>query len=483
MKRIVVLWCILSGGIGVFAQQVPLTSSDSIAVKQLFFAGLRDKLNEDYNRGILNFGKAAAIDPGNAAAWYEIALLNYRMSKFTEAEAAIKKAITVDGNNIWYLKLLAEFYKRNGNMTALVAVFDRLIALSPEEQSFYFDKSNAFLIQGKKMEALAGYDAIEKKFGDVEGLAEARERATGVAAPAGSSKIDKENDPVLRAKAFLAKNDFKSAAHELESVAATFEDDPLFLALYGDVLFEAGDLAKSLSYYKKALKLTDQLYVVWEKSLNIQILMGQYKEMIEMGEAALSVYPNQAILYYYMAFSLHREAKNTEALSYIKNSLQLDGENRSLQALIFALQAEILIDENKLPEADLAFNKAVEADPENYLIINNYAYYLALRGRQLAKAESLIAVAAEAMPADESVADTYAFVLFKRGKYTLARTWIEKAIKNNEADNSVYFEHYGDILFFLGEQEKAVSQWQRSKETGNDSALLNQKINEKKYIK
>lgn len=482
MKRIAVLWILLTTGLLVTAQQLPLTVADSNIVKQLFFSGLRDKLNEDYARGLISFDKVVAIDPGNAAAFYEIALLNYRMERFPEAEAALLKAVAIDGNNVWYWKLLAEFYKHNGNMARLVTVFDRLIALSPEEQTLYFDKSNAFLIQGKMQEAMTGYAVIEQKFGNSKALNEARARATGIPI-AGENILEKNTNPLSKAKAFLAKNDFKSAALELESVSASFADDPLFLALYGDVLFENGELQKSLTYYEKALRITDQLYVVWEKSLNIHILMGQYKEMIAMAEDALEVYPNQAILYYYMAFALHREANNAEALGFIKNSLQLDSENRSLRALIFALQAEIFIDENKLADADLAFNNALEFDPENYLIINNYAYYLALRSRQLAKAESLIAVVAEAMPGDESVADTYALVLFKRGKYGLARNWIEKAVKNNKADNSVYFEHYGDILFLLGEKELALVQWQRSKAEGNDDALLNQKIHEKKYLK
>ena len=202
-----------------------------------------------------------------------------------------------------------------------------------------------------------------------------------------------------------------------------------------------------------------------------------------MGDAALAIYPNQAILNYYMAFALHREVQNNAALTYIKTALQLDGENKALQALIFALQAEILIDEHKLTAADVSFNKALELDPQNYLIMNNYAYYLALRNEQMDRAESLIATAAKALPEDASVADTYAFVLFKRAKYEDAKVWIERALKNNTVDNSVYLEHYGDILFFLGEQQQAMIQWQKSLDAGNGSPLLKRKINEKKYIK
>ncbi|RZK52086.1 MAG: tetratricopeptide repeat protein, partial [Pedobacter sp.] len=198
---------------------------------------------------------------------------------------------------------------------------------------------------------------------------------------------------------------------------------------------------------------------------------------------ALSIYPNQAILYYYRAFALHRNGQNAEAGLEIKSALLLDGDDNNLKAMIFALQAEVLIDQEKLKEADVAFDKAISLAPDNYLTLSNYAYYLALRNQNLAKAETLAAKAAMALPKNASVLDTYAIVLFKLGKYDLALSWIEKALQNNEASNPVYLEHYGDILFSKGEKEKAVVQWQKAKQAGNDSEKLNKKINEKKYIK
>lgn len=483
MKSVAVLWFLLLACFGVAAQTVTLSASDSLTIKQLFFTGLRDKLNENYIRENNSFSKIVALDPANDAAWYEIALLNYRLDRMQEAEIAIKKAVKLNKTNPWYWKLLAELYKRNGNMTELVMVFDQLISLFPDEQNYYFDRSNALLIAGEKQRALDGYHVIQQKFGSSAALERAMERATESAAGPEPAEQPNLTEPLALATSYIGKREFDKAARTLEGIAATHQSDPLFLALYGDVLFETGDLPSALKEYKKALKLTDQLYGVWEKVLNIQILQGQYREMIGMGEAALEIYPNQAILYYYMAFALHRENQNDGALKHIKTALQLDGENNSLQALIFALQAEILIDEHKLNAADISFNKAVALDPKNYLIINNYAYYLALRNENLEKAESLISVAADALPDDASIADTYALVLFKRAKYGQARTYIEKALQNNEAENSVYLEHYGDILFFLGEQGQAVLQWQKSKDAGNDSTLLNRKINEKKYFK
>lgn len=474
MKKSLVLCGLLLSSLFSFGQQAKISAGDSIRIKQLFFDGLRDKLNENYDRSNENFSRITTIDPANTAAWYEIALLNFRQNRMPDAEMAIKNAVALDQDNIWYWKLLAELYKSTGEMDKLIPVFDHLIRLSPEQKNFYFDKANALSIAGKKDEALAAYAVLEQKFGPSKSLSRARERIETEEQPA---------DSMALATSLIAKKNFGAAAAILQELAATHQEDPLFLALYGDVLYENYNLPAALQAYKKALKLSDQLYGVWEKALNIQILLGQYKQMTEMGEAALEVYPNQAILYYYMAFALHRQNKNEGALTHIKSALALDGDNKELQALIFALQAEILIDEGKSAAADLAFNKAVTLDPRNYLIMNNYAYYLALRNENLDKAVTLIDAAAKAMPGNASIADTYALILLKGGKYEIARTWIEKALQNNEAENNVYLEHYGDILFLSGEQENAITQWKKSRAAGNDSPLLKRKIDEKKYLK
>lgn len=482
MKRIVVLCSILILGLTSAAQQLPVSAGDSVRIKQLFFAGLSDKLKENYQRSKDNFSKITTLDARNAPAWYEIALLSFRQNNMAEAETAIKTAVAIDQSNIWYWKLLAEVYKTTGNMVNLIPVFDQLIRLAPNQQSYQFDRANAIAISGKKEEALAAYTLLEKKFGPSESIDNARRRITeGPSARETVSTIN-AGEAMAVATLYLSQKKYSAASRVLENIAGTHQDDPLFLALYGDVLYETGNLPAALVNYKKALKLTDQLYGVWEKVLNISILMGQYQQMIKIGEDALSVYPNQAILYYYMAFALHRENQNKEALEHIKSALTLDGDNKELQALIFALQAEILIDEGKTSAADNAFEHAVQLDPQNFLIMNNYAYYLALRNENLTKAVALIAVAAKALPGDASIADTYALILFKMDQLDLARLWIEKALQNNESGNSIYLEHYGDILFKGGALDEALIQWKKSRDAGNESPVLKRKIDEKKYF-
>lgn len=164
-------------------------------------------------------------------------------------------------------------------------------------------------------------------------------------------------------------------AAELAMIASKVHpDDPKVFALYGDALYQQGNLQGALVQFQSVLKITDQLYSVWEQVLNIQTSLGLFKDAIKTADAALSVYPNQAILYYYMALALQNDNQNTEALTNIKMALQLD------------------------------------------------------------------------------------------------------------AENPLYVEYYGDMLFLKGDKDLALAQWKKAKTAGSDSEKLNKKINEKKYI-
>src|SRR5690606_968952 len=114
--------------------------------------------------------------------------------------------------------------------------------------------------------------------------------------------------------------------------------------------------------------------------------------------------------------------------------------------------------------SDQAYDQSLGYDENNAYTLNNYAYYLALRGENLDKAAIMSQRSNRLDPGNASFQDTYAWVLFKQKKYKEARVWIEKAMENTEGNNSVLAEHYADILFFLGEKDEAVKQWKKAAE-------------------
>ena len=79
-------------------------------------------------------------------------------------------------------------------------------------------------------------------------------------------------------------------------------------------------------------------------------------------------------------------------------------------------------------------------------------------------------------PDNGTYQDTYAWVLYALKEYKEAEKWLLKALLNGGEQSAVIVEHYGDVLFKLGEKEKALAQWRRAKSIGGASDFLNKKI-------
>jgi hypothetical protein len=43
-------------------------------------------------------------------------------------------------------------------------------------------------------------------------------------------------------------------------------------------------------------------------------------------------------------------------------------------------------------------------------------------------------------------------------------------------------EHYGDILYFNNDIEKALEYWEKARDSGVASPIINEKINQKKFL-
>ncbi len=364
-----------------WAQVSRVTAIDTTMVKGLFFAGLQDKLSENYSKAAESFNRILTIDPNNAAVYFELATVNYRQNKMPEAEVAIKKATEIDASNIWYWKFLVEMYKRKGDMNALVGTFNQLISLDPNNDSYYFDRSNAFLLAGKVEEAIKSYDELEAKFGSSTALTKVRQRIVNKKTGdnkgfAERSDLDalkkaKQEDPdnfeldLAIADAYKAEKKNAEAtvalqsafanptmpidqkvkiimmlftgttnqqrmndAKELANIAVkTHPADAAVRCVYAEVLYQQGELQKALTEFQSVLKITDQLYKAWEQVMSIQVKLGLFKEAMKTGDEALAIYPNQGILYYYLAMALRGNGKYGDALTQIKSALQLDTEN------------------------------------------------------------------------------------------------------------------------------------------------------------
>src|SRR5690606_11154230 len=130
-------------------------------------------------------------------------------------------------------------------------------------------------------------------------------------------------------------------------------------------------------------------------------------------------------------------------------------------------------------KSDQAYEVALRLKPDNDVVLNNYSYFLALRKANLEKAERMSTQLVRDNPDNPVYLDTHAWVLYDREKYKEASKVMERALATGKA-NATHFEHYGDILYNLGDVNGAVIQWEKARQANADNELLDKKIANRK---
>lgn len=234
--------------------------------------------------------------------------------------------------------------------------------------------------------------------------------------------------------------------------------------------------------YQKSLALNDQIYAVHEQLVRIELGDNDLDAAIKDGENALSLFPNQAWMNYLVGVAWMQKKNYSKGLGYVKNATSLEVQDKDLLSQSYSALGDCYHEQKNDKQSDESYDKSLSYNPDNAYTLNNYAYYLSVRGVELDKAEQMSKHSNELQPATASFEDTYAWILFKQKKYAEAKVWMEKALLNDKDHNAVQVEHYGDIMFYLGKVDAAVENWKKAKAYGGQSTVLERKINEKKYI-
>lgn len=103
------------------------------------------------------------------------------------------------------------------------------------------------------------------------------------------------------------------------------------------------------------------------------------------------------------------------------------------------------------------YEKALKVNPDYAPVLNNYAYYLSVEGKNLGKAYKMSKKTIEQEPDNATYLDTFGWILHLQGKDIEAKPMFKHAMLYGGKDSSTILEHYAIILEALGENDLAAS--------------------------
>lgn len=128
-----------------------------------------------------------------------------------------------------------------------------------------------------------------------------------------------------------------------------------------------------------------------------------------------------------------------------------------------------------------AYENALKINPDYVYVLNNYAYYLSMEGKNMKKAYAMSRKTVEAEPDNATYLDTFGWILYLMGKAEEAKPHFKHAMLYGGKDSAVILDHYAEVLFALGEYDRAMVYWNQALRKNNgEIADLEERISQRR---
>lgn len=529
----------------------------------LFFNALRDYNSGFYDDARENFQKLAASDPLNDAAYYYLANISLRTDDIVSGELYLKKCISLDSTNYWYMDMLGQTYIKNKKVKEAIGVYEKLLGMYPKKSAVYYSLVNLYLgtqetenarkilekietVQGKseavaltyfniyRMEqnwdgALAYLTEFDKEYRSprIECLiadmyADRYKDTLAVEYYNKALELDRQYVPAMygRAEVYRMKGDYGKFFEDIKPFLSSRSVDPqmkteylkqifqvpnfvqrfrpqldsimlsieaahpadttsnLFLASYWG---QSGDNAKCKELLKKNhLLYPDKYSTLFQYIIAIYQLEEWETLEHETGEA-LKRYPADPDFLQLRGIARFQQKKTDAAIESYMEMGKHAIARKDTAALItsYSVLGDLYYEKKDSKNAFANYKKALKLNPDENGVLNNYAYYLALEGKNLKLAYQMSKKTIESEPDNPTYLDTFGWILFLMDKPVEAKAQFKHAMLYGGTESAAILDHYAEVLFKLGEHDLAFIYWNQAKQM--DSTIgIEEKIKERK---
>lgn len=484
--------------------------------------------SDDIEKATYNAQQAIRLDDENKYFYLLLAEIYTKQSDFVQAARTYETMIEKCKKTNEYLFELAALYIYQEDYTSALEIYSRIEnefglneQITAQKQKLYLKQSNLemAIAEGQKLidafpgesryvlmmvDILLSNNQTSKAVPILEDLLVEdpdNARALLLLADIYRKNGDNEKSNIYLSKAFekpdleiqpkiqvlatfmqqLPNADLEILAKSLgKKIILAHPEDSRAYEINGDLAMKLSEDSVAIANYRKSLELGSSNYNTWQNVLQLDIKLEKYNDAIKDGEQALELFPNQAGICWFLGTAYLVLKDYEAAVEVLERGKKLSGANGELNSFFNAQLGDTYNNLGKYKNSDDCYEAALAYDPDNDHVLNNYSYFLSLRKEKLDLAKKMSAKLVARNPEDATYLDTHAWVLYVREEFEEAKLYIEKAVNSDDNLSGTIIEHYGDILFKLGDVDSAVKQWQKAKGMDETSELIDKKIADRK---
>ncbi len=353
--------------------------------------------------------------------------------------AELEKLIGQNPENLRYYGMLAQVYAENGKDKEALRTYERMKELSPDDPYIHISL----------LEFYVKNDDMDKSFDEL--LAVINSRTLDLA-----TKANIYDYWMQQLNSFASQDAVKFLTQLPERVRQCGEafieihpDSKIGYLILGSYYMSEENAQQSKAMYQQSLSIDSTDFLSWQNLIISESRLNENEAVRDHAIAALKYYPMQPVFYWYAGVASAVLKDNDNAITYLEKGRRYTTD-KVQQANFDAFLGDLYHEQGEEEKAFEAYERTLRNDPDNVLVLNNYAYFLALKGQDLDKALEMSTRAVTIEPDNPTYLDTHAWVLYMRGDYKEAEKQMKKALKLLEEPDETYTKHYDAIKSKLG---------------------------------
>lgn len=386
-------------------------------------------------------------------------------NQLKEAISELKGLIAKDTNQYKYYGYLGDIYEQADQIDNAILSFKKVLSFEPENLLAIYSLSKIYSTSGDdaQQEAIIS-DAFRSKTMSIDD--KVRLFIPLIQFQEGTDSVIANREMVY---------------HLLDTLYTTHSDDKDVIGLINDTYLTLGEKEKAFNFLEKIVQDSTTSKEIWIQYLSAISSLGHFDSLYKSSLIAIKKFPEEPTFNFFAGMSATLNKKYKEAQTAYTEGLKkkFENENLRLQMLIGLGDASSELKDYAI--SDDSYEKALEIEPNNATVLNNYAYFLSVRNIEINRAEKMSKKSNLLEENNAAFQDTYAWIMYQKGDYNEALKWMQKAMAGaGEQTSAEMLEHYGDILIKLNQKEKALEYWKKALEKDNTRKEITQKIQQHK---
>ena len=258
-------------------------------------------------------------------------------------------------SNIVYKRYIADFYMQSKSVDEAIISYKDILEDYPNDGLSHIGLSDCYRAKGQYTESI---DHIKLAFLSTDLPSDFKFNVLVTLLQ------NVESNPQLKQDTYILS----------QSLYKQYPSNTDIVTIYANFKLQNNQLDTARVLLIDVIEVRKDKYAIWEQLVLLDNEFSDWNGMFSHSTEALKYFPNQSFLYFFQGFSAFQLKDFNSAINSFSFGLKLVTSKDPLKFDFMSYLAESYYQSGQKEVAYISFDKLLDLDPENIMVLNNSAY-------------------------------------------------------------------------------------------------------------